>query len=94
MTSDLVVLIGNHAYHGQGIASEAISVGNSIAFNKFSIRKLFGGMHESNIASIKAYTRADWVIEGKLKGHYMVDGKVENRVLVACFNKELFKEND
>lgn len=94
MNSDLVVLIGDPAYHGKGLATEAISVGNTIAFKKFSVRKLFGGMYESNIASIKAYTRADWVIEGKLKGHYLVDGKVEDRVLVACFNKEFFKDND
>ncbi len=93
MTSDLVVLIGDPSSHGKGLASESISVGNSIAFNKFSIRKLYGGMYESNIASIKAYTRADWVIEGTLKGHYLVEGKVEDRVLVACFNKEFFKGN-
>jgi len=91
MFSDLVVLIGDTAYHSKGLASEAISVGNTIAFKKFSIRKLFGGMYESNIASIKAYTRADWVIEGKLKGHYLVNEKVEDRILVACFNKEFFK---
>ena len=94
MFSDLVVLIGDTTYHGKGLASEAILVGNTIAFNKFSIRKLFGGMYASNVTSIKAYTRADWVIEGKLKGHYLVDGKVEDRVLVACFNTEFFKDDD
>ena len=91
MTSDLVVLIGHTEFHGKGLASEAISIGNNIAFKKFSIRKLFGGMYESNVASIKAYTKADWVIEGKLKDHYMVDGKFEDRVLVACFNKKKLK---
>jgi len=93
MISDLVVLIGHTEFHGKGLASEAISLGNNIAFNKFSIRKIYGGMHESNVASIKAYTRAGYVIEGKLKGQYLVDGKPEDRVLVACFNKNFFKDN-
>ena len=92
MISDLVVLIGDTSFHGKGLASEAISVANEIAFKKYSVRKLFGGMYESNIASIKAYASAGWIVEGKLKDHYVFKGKYEDRVLVACFNKE-YKKN-
>ncbi|MBK8472358.1 MAG: GNAT family N-acetyltransferase [Sphingobacteriales bacterium] len=89
--SDLVVLLGNRQYHGKGLAVEAIKLGNELAFQEYDIRKLFGGMYESNVASIKAYTRADWVIEGRLKGHYLNDGQVEDRILVGCFNPKYFK---
>ena len=89
--SDLVVLIGNRNYHGKGLAVEAIKLGNRLAFESYDIRKLFGGMYESNIASIKAYTRAGWVIEGKLKGHYLNNGLPEDRILVGCFNPKYFK---
>lgn len=90
--SDLVVLIGDREYHGKGLASEAISLGNKIAFEKHNIRKLFGGMYETNISSIKAYTRAGWIVEGKLKDHYLVDGKPIDRILVACFNPNTSEE--
>ena len=89
-TSDLVVLIGDRAFLGKGLAKEAIEIGNEIAFDKHDIRKLFGGMFADHIASIKAYLAAGWVIEGTLKGHYLVDGKPMDRVLVACFNKRYF----
>lgn len=90
MTSDLVVFIGDTDYLGKGLAVEGIKLGNQAAFNAHSVRKLFGGMFRGNIASVKAYTRADWMIEGILEGQYLVDGKSEDRILVACFNPELF----
>ncbi len=91
-TSDLVVLIGDREYLGKGLAVEAIKLGNQIAFNEFNIRKLFGGMYLSNTASIKAYTKAGWIIEGCLKGFYWVAGKNEDRVLVGCFNPNYFTD--
>lgn len=93
-TSDLVALIGNKDYLRKGLSIDAIRLGNQLAFEKFDIRKLYGGMYESNIASIKAYTRAGWFIEGRLKGFYMVDGKNEDRILVGCFNQKYFSESE
>lgn len=89
--SDLVVLIGDKNYHNKGIATEAIKLGNGIAFNIHGIRKLFGGMYENNIASIKAYVNAGWVIEGKLRGHYFDNEIPIDRILVGCFNPKYFE---
>lgn len=84
-TSDLVVLIGDMNYHGKGLAVEAIIQGNNLAFTEHKVRKLHGGMYANNTASINAYLKAGWIIEGSLKDHYLVDGKPMDRVLVACF---------
>ena len=93
-TSDLVCLIGNRKYLGLGIARQAIALGNKIAFEELDIRRLHGGMYESNVASIKAYTRAGWIIEGRMKGYYWVDGKPIDRICVACFNPSYFREEN
>ncbi len=93
--SDLVTLIGEKRdYYGKGIGTEAIQLAIKLAFEKYDIRKLFGGMYRSNIPSIKAYTRAGWIIEGVLKGHYLVNGKNEDRILVGCFNPKYFTEEE
>jgi RimJ/RimL family protein N-acetyltransferase len=42
-------------------------------------------MYANNKASIGAYLKAGWVIEGILKDHYLVDDLPMDRVLVACF---------
>lgn len=91
-TSDLVVLIGDRNYLGKGLAPKAIALGNELAFGHFDIRKLYGGMYESNIPSIKSYLRAGWLVEARLKGQYVVDGKTEDRIEVGCFNPKYFSE--
>jgi [ribosomal protein S5]-alanine N-acetyltransferase len=92
--SDLVVLIGDREYHGQGLAIEAIQLGCEIAFKDFDIRKLFGGMYASNVNSVKSYLRAGWVIEGILKGHYYNNNKHEDRIEVGCFNPKYFTKEE
>ncbi|EAZ98228.1 GNAT family N-acetyltransferase [Marinobacter sp. ELB17] len=89
-TSDLVCLIGNRDFLGKGVASRAIKIANTIAFDKYDIRRLHGGMYASNISSIKAYTRAGWHVEATFKGYYWVNGKSEDRVCVACLNPKYF----
>lgn len=89
-TSDLATLIGDRAYLGKGLGKEAVALGSSIAFEQHDIRKLYSGMYAANISSIKAYTATGWVIEGTLKGQYLVNGKAMDRVLVACFNPKYF----
>lgn len=92
--SDLVTLIGEQGNIGKGVGTEAIKLGVRLAFEVHDLRKLFGGMYASNIASIKAYTRAGWIVEGILKGHYWNDEKNEDRILVGCFNPKYFSKKD
>jgi RimJ/RimL family protein N-acetyltransferase len=49
-------------------------------------------MYFDNVASVKAYLRADWIIEGVLKDHYLYEGKPQDRILVACFNPSIFSD--
>lgn len=84
--SDLVTVIGDKAYWRQGYASEAIRLGTELAFSQFNIRKLSGGIYSDNIASIKAYEKAGWHEEARLKNQCIIDGNVIDKVCVCCFN--------
>lgn len=88
--SDLVCVIGNRDYWGKGIAREAIKIGNRIAFEIYDMRKVSGGIASKNLGSIKAYTGANWIIEGTMKGHHLVNGEAQDRILVSCFNPKYF----
>ena len=92
--SDLVIVVGDTEYWGKGLGTEIIKLGNYVAFSKHNIRKLTGGMYEDNIGSIKAYTRAGWVEEGRLVGHYQLNGRVMDRVLVSYFNPKYFYQDE
>jgi len=92
MVSDLVVVIGDPSYWGFGLATEAIETGNRVAFEKYGMRKLSGAIAAENVGSIKCYKNAEWVIEGRLLGHCLINGKAVDGVLVSCFNPEYFDD--
>lgn len=91
-TSDLVCLIGNRSYLGKGLAPQIIAQANVLAFETFDIRRLHGGMYATNVASIKAYTRAGWAIEAQMQGYYLRDGEQIDRVCVCCLNPRYFPD--
>ena len=90
--SDLAIFIGHPAYLGKGFATEAIKLGNQLCFDTYDFRKLHGGMFEENMASVKAYMKTGWVVEGRLRGQYYVDDQRMDRISVACFNPKYFSE--
>jgi RimJ/RimL family protein N-acetyltransferase len=91
-TADLVALIGNRKFLGQGLATKAIALGNELAFEQHDIRRLQSGIFATNIPAIKAYTRAGWAVEATFKGYYLRDGEPVDRVCVACFNPKYFPD--
>jgi [ribosomal protein S5]-alanine N-acetyltransferase len=93
MFSDLVTVIWDKQYWGKGLATDAIKEGNKLAFDKYNIRKLTGGMYANNMGSIKAYTKSGWIIEGKLQNHFIENGKFVDYVLVSCFNPCFDQDN-
>ena len=63
--------------------------GNEIVFNKLT--KIHGPIVKSNLGAVKVYLKANWIIEGVQKGHYLINNKQEDAILVACFNPKYFK---
>lgn len=90
--SDLIVFIGDADYLGKGLAVDAINEGNEKAFNEHKLRKLYGSMYKDNVASVKAYLNTGWIIEGIMKDQYLHEGISQDRILVACFNPTIFKD--
>lgn len=90
LVADLVCVIGDSSYWGKGFATEAIKLGNKLAFAKYNIRKLHGQIYADNIGSVKAYCKAGWIIEGVIKGRYLVDGNAMDQILVSCNNPAYF----
>lgn len=84
--ADMVALIGDVTDRGKGLGTEAIMLGNQIAFQRHNVRKLSGGVLAPNIGSYKAYTRAGWVEEGRLAAHYLVDGEYVDWITISALN--------
>lgn len=84
--SDLVTVIGDRAYWGRGLATQAVRQGIALAFGRYGLRKLSAGMYAGNLGSLRAYTRAGFVVEAVEHAHLVLDGRPADRIAVACFN--------
>ena len=80
---DVAVLIGNKKYHLKGLGIEAIKLGSDLAINVLGLRKLFGQIYESNLGSLRAYTKAGWKECGRLKDYYLINGMPEDKILIS-----------
>ena len=91
---DVSIIIGDSDYRGKGLATDAFIVGNHLVFNVHDIRKISSGMYPENLSSYKALMKAGWLCEGRREGHYLVDGKPMDQLLVSSFNPKYFDIED
>jgi RimJ/RimL family protein N-acetyltransferase len=61
---DIGLIIGDKEYWGKGIATEAISLCEDFAFKNLKLHRLYAGIYEINVGSIKAFEKAGFRQEG------------------------------
>lgn len=86
--ADMVAVIGDAECRGQGYAAQAIALGAGLAWN-MGVRKISAGVYAENTASLRAYLRAGFHVEGVLEEQYLLDGKPQDQVCIAMFNPAL-----
>ena len=87
--ADLGIMIGDKASWGKGFAGDAIMAMSQYAFDVLGARKLSAGAVDGNIAVIRAFRKAGFVEEGRLRQKVFVGGDYRDHVLLGCFPDEL-----
>ncbi|WAS04151.1 GNAT family protein [Gloeomargaritales cyanobacterium VI4D9] len=72
---DIGIMIGAKNYWGKGIGSESINAITNWAFNNLKLKKMKAGCYEQNLASLRAFLKCGYVVEGFLQSHVVIDGK-------------------
>lgn len=81
--ADVSLLIGDKAFWGKGIATEAIQLVSHFSFNVLNLHKLKAGCYEKNVGSMKAFEKAGFEKEGLLKKLWMLNGTFQDQVLLG-----------
>ncbi len=82
-TADIGILIGDPDFRGRGIAAQAIKMVTDYAFENLGVSRLFCGIYEANTASIRAFQKAGYKIEGVLVRHVVLDGVRSNTLILG-----------
>ncbi len=67
------------------MATQAIRLATAESFKRYDLFKIFAGIYAANIASIRAFEKAGYVVEATLSGHRCLDGRMVDEVQMACF---------
>lgn len=79
---DVGIMIGEPDAWGKGYATEAISALTVFAFRELGLERLSAGAYAVNRASVRAFERAGWEVEGRLRSHASVaDGRIDCLIL-------------
>ena len=86
--ADIGLVIGDKNYWGRGIATNAINLVSKYAFDILNLRKVFAGVYEKNIGSIKAFEKCGFKKAYTKKDTYFFDDQY-----IDAFVFELYNEN-
>jgi len=73
--ADVGLIIGDKKFWGKGIATEAIQLCVEFAFNQLRLHRLYAGIYDVNIGSLKAFEKAGFLREGCEKEKCLFEGK-------------------
>jgi RimJ/RimL family protein N-acetyltransferase len=84
-------LIGEKAYWGKGLGSEAKMLLLDYAFNTLNLRKMCSGAIAFNERSIRYSLRCGYKEEGRLRAHIFRAGRYWDLVQLAIFQEDFLK---
>ena len=81
--AEIGLLIGAKRLWGRGYGSEAIDAVADFAFRVVGLHRVSAGCYESNIASLNAFKRAGFKVEGVLRDHWRLEGRWEDNYVMG-----------
>jgi ribosomal-protein-alanine N-acetyltransferase len=65
--ADLSYFIGNRAYEGKGLATEAVTALKVYALGTAGLKSVQAGVYEGNVGSIRVLEKSGFTLEGRIK---------------------------
>lgn len=80
---DISLLVGDKAYWGKGIATEAIRLVTEFAFYTLNLHKVKAGCYAQNTGSRKAFEKVGFELEGVLKKQWILNGQFMDQLYLG-----------
>lgn len=85
--ADIGLIIGDKSYWNKGIATKAIGIICEYAFQELNLRKVFAGVYETNIGSIKAFEKNGFKRAYVKRDTYFFEDKYIDAIVFELYNK-------
>lgn len=71
---------------GKGYGTESVALVSDFAFETLKLHKLHASVVDANIGSARILEKNGYVLEGRLKDHFFIDGRYYDSLLLGKFN--------
>ena len=86
--ADISLFIGVKEFWGRGYAAEVIRMVTEYSFDRLNLHKVTAGCYDNNQGSAKAFLKAGFAIEGKLRKHLFFNGGYVDKVCLGCLRSD------
>lgn len=86
--ADISLFIGEKAYWGKGLATEAIKLLTNYGFKTLNLNKLCASAYVENIGSINAFKKCGYLEEGLLRKKYVSGDKLTDIVVLGLTEED------
>ncbi|MCB2339143.1 GNAT family N-acetyltransferase [Clostridium estertheticum] len=83
LSGEYFIFIGDKSYHGKGVGTFVTKEIVNRGFQELGLNRIMLTVSEKNIGAIKAYTKANFKIEGVMKQAFYREGKFHDKVIMA-----------
>lgn len=87
-SGEYFILIGEKAAWGQGVGTAVTKQVVDIAFSSHPINRIMLTVSELNTAGVKAYTKAGFVVEGRLRQAACRQGVFHDKIVMSLLKAE------
>ena len=74
------LFIGEKQFWGQGFSSEVVRAVTAFGFDRLGLHRLEAGCYDANLASLRVFLKAGYVVEGFMRDQVILDG-----LRIGCF---------
>jgi RimJ/RimL family protein N-acetyltransferase len=82
------ILIGNQAYWGRGVGTEVTRQVLALGFAELQLNRIMLTVSEPNVGGRKAYSKAGFVEEGRLRKACLRKGVFHDKIIMAVLKEE------
>ena len=89
--SPLGIIIGDKEFWGKGYGTEAIRLVLDYTFKRLNLHKVTAGIVAIHDASVKAFQKAGFEIEGRAKSQFFLDGEYYDSLYLGITKEDFLK---
>ncbi len=93
-SGEYFIFIGDKSVWGKGIGSQVSKQLIEIAFQDKKLNRLMLTVSELNIGGVKAYQKAGFIIEGRLRQSCFRDGAHHDKIIMSILRDEYYNSID